>query len=84
MKIRICGVVTNSNIVAKKITEEINKIINFDNISRKEIVEKSLDHNGFIAICDDNEKIIEFINEFAPEHLEILAIDEIEIIKGNK
>jgi histidinol dehydrogenase len=78
----ICGVVTNSNSIAKKITEEIDKIINFDNISRKEIVKKSLDHNGFIALCNENKKIIEFINEFAPEHLEILASDEIEIIKG--
>ncbi len=78
----ICGVVTNSNSIAKKITEEIDKIIDFDNISRKEIVEKSLDHNGFIALCNENKKIIEFINEFAPEHLEILASDEIEIIKG--
>jgi histidinol dehydrogenase len=77
----ICGVVTNSNSIAKKITEEIDKIINFDNISRKEIVEKSLAHNGFIALCNENKKIIEFINEFAPEHLEILANDEIEIIR---
>jgi histidinol dehydrogenase len=76
----VCGVVTNSNSIAKKINEEIDKIINFDNISRKEIVKKSLDQNGFIAICDKNEKIIEFINEFAPEHLEILANNEIEII----
>ena len=78
----ICGVVTKSNSIAKKITEEIDKIINFGNISRKEIVEKSLDHNGFIALCNENKEIIEFINEFAPEHLEVLASDEIEIIKG--
>ena len=78
----ICGVVTNSNSIAKKISEEIEKIINLGNITRKEIVEKSLNQNGFIAICNENEKIVEFINEFAPEHLEILANDEIEIIKG--
>jgi histidinol dehydrogenase len=77
----ICGVVTKSNSIAKKIVKEINKVINFDNISRKEIVVKSLGKNGFIAICEDNEKVIEFINEFAPEHLEILANDELEIVK---
>jgi len=78
----LCGVVTSSKSIAKEITEETDKIVNFGNIARKEIVKKSLDQNGFIAICDGNEKIIEFINEFAPEHLEILDNNEIEIIKG--
>jgi histidinol dehydrogenase len=78
----LCGVVTSSKSIAKEITEETDKIINFGNIARKEIVKKSLDQNGFIAICDSNEKIIEFINEFAPEHLEIFDNKEIEIIKG--
>jgi histidinol dehydrogenase len=77
----ICGVVTKSNSIAEKIVKEINKVISFDNIPRKEIVVKSLGKNGFIAICDDNKKVIEFINEFAPEHLELLANDELEIVK---
>ncbi len=77
----VCGVVTNSNSTAKKIIEEIDKIINFGNIDRKDIVEKSLNKNGFIAICDKDEKVIEFINEFAPEHLEILDNNERNIIK---
>lgn len=77
----VCGVVTNSNSTAKKIIEEIYKIINFGNIDRKDIVEKSLNKNGFIAICDKDEKVIEFINEFAPEHLEILDSNERNIIK---
>lgn len=78
----VCGIVTKSTSIAKEIVKEINKTINLDNISRKEIVEKSLDKNGFIAICDDNKKVIDFINEFAPEHLEILDNNEIEIIKA--
>lgn len=77
----VCGVVTNSNSTAKKIIEAIYKIINFGNIDRKDIVEKSLNKNGFIAICDKDEKVIEFINEFAPEHLEILDNNEKNIIK---
>jgi len=76
----VCGVVTNSNVTAKKIIEEIDKIINFGNIARKDIVEKSINKNGFIAICDKNEKTIEFINEFAPEHLEILDNNERNLI----
>ncbi len=77
----ICGVVTNSNSIAKRIIEEVDKTINFGNICRKEIVERSLNQNGFIAICENNKKIVEFINEFAPEHLEILANNESEIVK---
>ncbi len=76
----VCGVVTNSDTVAKDIAEEIDKIIKYSDISRKEIVEKSLNKNGFIAICNDSEKVIEFINEFAPEHLEILDKNEKKII----
>ena len=78
----VCGIVTKSKSIAKEIAHEIDKTINFGSISRKDIVEKSLNKNGFIAICDDNEKLIEFINEFAPEHFEILDNKEIEIIKG--
>ncbi|MGN6622768.1 MAG: histidinol dehydrogenase [Candidatus Nitrosocosmicus sp.] len=78
----VCGIVTKSTSIAKEIVKEINKTINLDNISRKEIVEKSLDKNGFIAICNDNKKVIDFINEFAPEHFEILDSNEIEIIKA--
>ena len=78
----ICGVVTNSTSIAKRIAEEVDKTINFGNICRKEIVKKSLSQNGFIAICDNNKKITEFINEFAPEHLEILANNESEIVRG--
>jgi histidinol dehydrogenase len=76
----VCGVVTNSDTVARDIAEEIDKIIKYSDISRKEIVEKSLNKNGFIAICNDSEKAIEFINEFAPEHLEILDKNEKKII----
>ncbi|MGN6822373.1 MAG: histidinol dehydrogenase [Candidatus Nitrosocosmicus sp.] len=78
----VCGIVTKSTSIAKEIVKEINKTINLDNITRKEIVEKSLDKNGFIAICNDDKKVIDFINEFAPEHFEILDSNEIEIIKA--
>lgn len=77
----LCGVITNSYDLAKKIKEQVYKIIDFGNISRREIAKKSLENNGFIAVCEDKEKIIDFINEFAPEHLEILVDNELEIIE---
>ena len=77
----LCGVVTKSKMLATKISEELNRIIKEDEIPRKEFVEKSINDNGFIALCNNNEEIIEFINEFAPEHLEIFAIDDKKILK---
>ncbi|WP_458745444.1 histidinol dehydrogenase [Candidatus Nitrosocosmicus sp. T] len=78
----LCGVVTKSTIVATKISEELNRIIIKEGeIPRREFVEKSINDNGFIALCENNEEIIEFINEFAPEHLEIFASNDKKIVK---
>lgn len=77
----LCGVVTKSKRLATKISEELNRIIKEDEMSRREFVEKSINDNGFIALCDNNEEITEFINEFAPEHLEIFAINYKKILK---
>jgi histidinol dehydrogenase len=77
----LCGVVTKSKTVADNISREIDKIIKNNKIPREELVIKSMENNGFIALCQDNEQIIEFINEFAPEHLEIFAKEDKELIK---
>ncbi|MDN5845363.1 MAG: histidinol dehydrogenase [Candidatus Nitrosocosmicus sp.] len=77
----LCGVVTKSKMLATKISDELNRIIKEDEIPRREFVEKSINDNGFIALCDTYEEIIEFINEFAPEHLEIFAINDKKILK---
>ncbi len=69
----ICGVITESKYIAHKIKNEIEYILLNQNILRKEIVKKSLEKNGFIAIAENKNKIIEFINEMAPEHLEIMV-----------
>jgi histidinol dehydrogenase len=42
-------------------------------ITRSDIVKKSLENNGFIVICRNESSCIEFVNEFAPEHLEIIC-----------
>lgn len=77
----LCGVVTKSKSIAVRISEELDAIIKGTNISRKEFVEKSIKDNGFIALCQSDEEIIEFINEFAPEHLEIFSKHDKKIIK---
>ena len=44
-----------------------------DKIKRQEFVMASLNNNGFIAICKSESDVIEFANQLAPEHLEIIT-----------
>ena len=66
-----CFVLTTSDTVAKNIIESLKQKIR--NIKRKEIVQKSLEKNGFIAICKSENEIIQLANKLAPEHLEIIT-----------
>src|SRR3990170_962229 len=66
-----CFVLTTSEKVAKNIIKSLNQKIRI--IKRKEIVQKSLEKNGFIAICKSENEIIQLANKLAPEHLEIIT-----------
>jgi|SRR5215472_6394478 len=44
-----------------------------NSISHADIVRKSLEHNGFIAISKDQSTAIKFVNEIAPEHLQLVC-----------
>src|SRR5262249_13585974 len=46
-----------------------------------ETIRKSLEQNGFAAVCKDSASAIDFINEFGPEHLEIIAKNQDSIAK---
>jgi histidinol dehydrogenase len=74
----ICGVVTTSESLASKLETEITKTLN-SSLPRLKIVSKSLKKNGFIALCKNDEDVISFINELAPEHLEVLSENYIKI-----
>ncbi|MCQ2459098.1 MAG: histidinol dehydrogenase [Ruminococcus sp.] len=49
-------------------------------LSRKEIIQKSLDDYGAIIIADSREKCVELANEIAPEHLEVLMENPFELL----
>ena len=68
----ICGVVTTSESLVKKLVNEIKNTLN-SSLSRFEIVSYSLRKNGFIALCKNEDDGISFINELAPEHLEVIS-----------
>ncbi|ABV51370.1 Histidinol dehydrogenase [Prochlorococcus marinus str. MIT 9215] len=71
---------TTSNNQAKEVLDEIYKKI--DNHPRKEICLQSIKDWGLIVICENYKSCIELSNNFAPEHLEILALDSKKILQG--
>lgn len=74
----ICGVVTTSESLTAKLESEIIKTVN-SSLPRLEIVSTSFKKNGFIALCKNEDDVISFINELAPEHLEVLSENSIKI-----
>ena len=74
----ICGVVTISESLVAKLESEITKTLN-SSLPRLEIVSTSFKRNGFVALCKNEEDAISFINELAPEHLEVLSENSIKI-----
>jgi histidinol dehydrogenase len=61
----------------EKIAKEVCEIINreYDSLPRKEIFESSLTKHSNVLIAKDMEQAIDFTNEYAAEHLQILTQD---------
>ena len=68
-KVASAGLVTDSEELAKAVSEEIEKQL--PQLERYEIARESIDRNGKIIVADDLKKAIEIANEIAPEHLEL-------------
>lgn len=69
---------TTSEQLAKQVSVEVDKFT--AELSRKEIIEKSLDNYGYILVADSMDKVIAAANEIASEHLEIMAEDSVRIM----
>lgn len=70
-----CGLVTTSKKLAAEVINDVKLMLNKGNIRRDDIVRRSLKDNGFVAVSKNKFTAIEFANEIAPEHLEILSKD---------
>ena len=70
--------VTDSEKFAKKVSEEVDKFTN--ELSRKEIIQKSLDNYGYILVCDNMDEAVEAVNDIASEHLEIVTRNPFELM----
>jgi histidinol dehydrogenase len=67
----MCFVITQSKTMAKQIQKSIEKLI--PGIERGSIVKESLSKNGFIAVCKNQNEVIELANKIAPEHMELMV-----------
>lgn len=65
--------VTTSQNLAREVCNLINR--EFDSLPRKEIFESSLSKHSHVLVAKDMEQAIDFTNEYATEHLQILTED---------
>lgn len=68
--------ITTSAELARKVSAEVDAFT--AQLSRKEIITKSLDNYGYILIAENMEQAIDAANEIASEHLEILTANPYE------
>ena len=65
--------VTTSEKLAREVSEQVEIFV--EELSRTEIMRKSLDNYGYILVADTMEDVIDIANEIASEHLEILTVN---------
>ena len=70
--------VTTSKTLAEEVSKEIDAFVK--QLSRKEIIQKSLDQYGYILVAKDDAEAIQTANEIASEHLEIVMKNPYEVM----
>lgn len=70
--------ITNSRPVAEGTVEELTR--QMATLSRREIIQQSLDRFGGVIICENLDEAVDFANELAPEHLEVCVQNPFEYI----
>lgn len=70
--------VTTSSELAEKVSVQVDKFI--DELSRKEIMRKSIDNYGYILLADNMADAIDAVNDIASEHLEIVTANPFDVM----
>lgn len=70
--------ITTSETLAEQVEKEIEQFLG--QLSRTEIMQKSLENYGYILLADTLEDAVQTANEIASEHLEILTKDPFEVM----
>lgn len=63
--------ITTSEEIANQVSAEVAEFV--AKLSRKEIMQKSLDNYGYILVADNMEDAIDAVNAIASEHMEIVT-----------
>ena len=70
--------ITTSQKLAEEVSAEIDQFV--AELSRKEIIQKSLDNYGYILVADIMEEAIDTVNAIASEHMEIITADPFHVM----
>lgn len=70
--------VTTSQELAENVSKEVEQFLT--ELSRRDILQKSLDRYGYIFVADTMEEVIGIANEIASEHLEIQTKNPFEVM----
>lgn len=70
--------ITTSSELANKVSAEIDGFLK--ELSRSEIISKSLDNYGYILLVDDINEAVSIANDIASEHLEIVTKDPFNVM----
>ncbi len=70
--------VTTSEELAEKVSVQVDKFI--DELSRKEIMRKSIDNYGYILLADNMSDAIDAVNDIASEHIEIVTANPFDVM----
>ena len=70
--------ITTSEKLAEEVSKEVDAFCEV--LSRKAIIEKSLENYGYILIAPDLDTAIETANEIASEHMEIVTANPFEVM----
>jgi histidinol dehydrogenase len=69
----VAVLVTTSQKVSESVVKELQKA--FKTVPNCGMVAQNLAKNGCIVVCKNIQEAVGFVNEFAPEHLEVLSND---------
>ncbi len=70
--------VTTSEMLAKEVSKQVEVFV--EELSRTEIMKKSLENYGYILVADTMEEVIDIANEIASEHLEIMTANPYDVM----
>jgi histidinol dehydrogenase len=70
--------ITTSQTLAEAVSKEVDGFVAV--LSRKDIIQKSLDNYGYILVADTLDDAIDAANEIASEHMEIVTADPFHVM----